>query len=103
MASHTRGQTAGTKKTGARKRLRLWLLFVVAFMVWAGYTLVHQTLEVAGQKVQLDDRQKLVAKTEAERDSLKQEIAKLNDDEYLGQMARKKLDLYPPGEKAIRR
>ena len=103
MATMVREQKPPAKYTGARKRIRLWMMFMVIFFGWGIYTLFHQTLEVADQRVQLQEKEKQHQEVQEQRNLLQQEIAKLNDPEYIGQIARKKQDMYLPGEVPIRR
>jgi len=100
MSSKVRQEQA-TKYTGARKRIRLWMMFMVLFFGWGIYTFIHQTVTLASERVKLEDNQKLHQDTKLLQTQLEQEIARLNEDEYIGQIARKTLDMYPPGETPI--
>lgn len=100
MSSKVR-QEQPTKYTGARKRIRLWMMFMVLFFSWGIYTFISQTVTLASERVKLEDNQQLHQGTKQMQDELKQEIARLNEDEYIGQIARKTLDMYLPGEKPI--
>ncbi|ANS76370.1 septation ring formation regulator EzrA [Paenibacillus yonginensis] len=88
---------------GAKRRLRLWFCFIILFVGWAGYAFYSQSSELHEKSKQLAD---IRAKEQATKDSLNQikyEINRLNDPEYIGQLARKKYGLYKPGETPIRK
>lgn len=102
MASSVRKQKPTVKYTGARKRIRLWMMFMVVFFGWGIYTLIYETVQVSGLRSQVEETEISRQETEKQRDMLKQEIAKLHDPEYIGQLARKKQDMYGPGEVPIK-
>ncbi|WP_138496110.1 FtsB family cell division protein [Paenibacillus pinistramenti] len=88
---------------GARKRLRLWLVCILVFAGWAGYVFYSQASEMNDKSKQLTV---VRSQEKAKQDSLndvKYEINRLNDPEYIGQLARKKYGLYKPGETPIRK
>ena len=86
---------------GARRRLKLLLVVVVLFMSWAVYTLFLQYHQNSIRTAQLRDEQAKLAEAQKKNDSLKQEIVRLNDPEYIGQIARKEQGMGLPGEKSI--
>ncbi|MCR8846632.1 septum formation initiator family protein [Paenibacillus sp. SC116] len=94
------GAPSGVHKT-VKRRLQLWLLFMVVFLGWAGYTYVSQVF-------QLEDMQKEYAQNEVEkkkaeqiRNDLQHEVNRLDDPEYLLDIARSK-GMTLPDERLIR-
>ncbi|THF74495.1 FtsB family cell division protein [Cohnella fermenti] len=98
MASNT---AASAASVGLRRRLKLLLTVVVLFMSWAAYTLVVQYNQATERTGQLVEAKKQLSDAQAKNLSLKQEIARLNDPEYVGQIARKEQGMRLPGEKSI--
>jgi Septum formation initiator len=77
------------------------LAVVVLFMSWAVYTLFMQYNQAADRNVQLIEAKKQLSDAQAKNVALKQEVARLNDPEYIGQIARKEQGMGLPGEKSI--
>nr|WP_223069022.1 septum formation initiator family protein [Paenibacillus caui] len=91
----------GSGNAGTKRRLRLWLGFVILFAGWAGYMFYSQSVELTGRSKQLAQAR---ANEQASIESLNQvkyEVNRLKDPEYIGQIARKKYGLYKPGETPI--
>ncbi|MNO23064.1 Cell division protein FtsL [compost metagenome] len=90
------------KPTGARRRIRLWMSFMIVFIGWAGYTYFAQAGEIGAKEQQLAEYQ--ASKTDGEQslNQLKYELDRLKDPEYIGQIAMKKYGLYKPGEIPVR-
>ncbi|CAH0122002.1 MULTISPECIES: septum formation initiator family protein [unclassified Paenibacillus] len=101
MASSSAGKPSA-KYVGARRRLRLWMMFMVVFFGWCVYTFFTQSVQLNSNREQLVGVAKSLNETTQARDELKQEIVRLNDPEYIGQVARKKQGLYLPGETPIK-
>ncbi|WP_027092154.1 FtsB family cell division protein [Cohnella thermotolerans] len=100
MASQT--STATTPASvGARRRLKLLLIVVVLFMSWAVYTLLLQYHQSNIRTGQLREVKSRLSEIQAKNQSLQQEIDRLNDPEYIGQIARKEQGMGLPGEKPI--
>lgn len=70
-------------------------------MSWAVYTLFMQYNQAADRNVQLIEAKKQLSDAQAKNVALKQEVARLNDPEYIGQIARKEQGMGLPGEKSI--
>lgn len=85
---------------GQKRRLKLLLLLVVVFMSWAGYTLIVQQNHASDRSSQLKEVKLKLSEAEKKNEGLKQEIARLNDDEYIGQIARQQ-GMTLPGEQTI--
>jgi cell division protein DivIC len=90
--------TATPVMTGARRRLKLLLFVLVLFMSWAAYVLIVQYGQISDRKGQLHEADQKLTDAQAKNEELKMHIARLNDDEYISQIARKEHGLGFPGE-----
>lgn len=86
---------------GMRRRLKLLLIVVVLFMGWASYTLFMQYHQASERTGQLREVKGKLSEIQLKNASLQQEIDRLNDPEYIGQIARKEQGMGLPGEKPI--
>jgi len=98
MATRT---TSTPTSVGARRRLKLLLLVIVLFMSWATYTMLHQYHQQSERSAKLQEAKSKLAEAEAKTAALKLEVERLNDPEYIGQIARKDQGMMLPGERAI--
>lgn len=87
--------------TGARRRIMLWLAFMICFTGWAGYTFFNQSTQMADKSAKLQEIKVTKTETDQALEELKQEVSRLQDPEYIGQIARKKYGMYLPGETPI--
>ncbi|WP_339300861.1 septum formation initiator family protein [Paenibacillus sp. FSL K6-2441] len=94
--------SSGNGSAFAKRRLRIWMGFMVLFLSWAGYTFISQAGEIGSKSQELAERQAAKAASEQSLNQLKYEIDRLNDPEYIGQIAMKKYGLYKPGEIPVR-
>lgn len=93
--------TANTPASvGLKRRLKLLLLFVILFMSWAVYTLVVQQQHTSERSSQLHDVKTKLSEVQLKNETLKKEIVRLHDDEYIGQIARQQ-GMTLPGEQSI--
>lgn len=90
------------RSVGARRRLRIWMGFMILFLGWASYTFISQSGEISKKSHQLAERQAAKATSEQTVSQLKYELNRLKDPEYIGQIAMKKYGLYRPGEIPVR-
>lgn len=88
--------------TGAKRRKFIWFIFVAAFFGWAGYIFFAQGALLADKKDELAKKQESNENVNKSLHQLKYEVSRLNDDEYIGQLARKWYNMYPEGEFPIR-
>jgi cell division protein DivIC len=88
--------------TGARRRLKLLLFIMVIFMSWALYVIIVQYGQISDRSSQLREADKKLTDAKVKSEALKQQIARLNDPEYIGQIARKEHGLGMPGEVPIK-
>lgn len=91
------------KKNGAKRRLRLWLAAVLLVGVWAGFMFYSQASDIKGREAELAQIRGKQKAVEESLNQVKYEVSRLNDPEYIGQLARKKYGLYKPGETPIRK
>ena len=93
-----RAATVKKRKRGLRRRLALYGVCVAIFTVLAVSTLISQngTLhEKVNQKTKAESQ---LAKMKSNERSLKAEIVKLNDDEYVAKLVRRDYFLSEKGE-----
>jgi len=98
----SRTMTVTPAATGARRRLKLLLFVLILFMSWAVYVLISQYGQISDRSGQLSEANQKLAEAQAKNEQLKQQVARLNDDEYIGQIARKEYGLGLPGEVPIK-
>lgn len=99
MSSNT---TAATRlATGVRRRLKLLLIVMVMFLSWAAYTYANQYSQLSDRRSQLQEANERLAEIKAKNEALQLEINRLNDPEYIGQIARKEQGMGLPGELPI--
>lgn len=96
MSSRTMATTTSAV-TGARRRLKLLLFVMVIFMSWAAYTLYVQYGQMSDRSNELRDANQKLTDATAQSEALKQQIVRLNDQEYISEIARKQ-GLGYPGE-----
>ncbi|AIQ55585.1 FtsB family cell division protein [Paenibacillus borealis] len=87
---------------GAKRRKFIWILVVALFFGWAGFTFFAQSAAIADKSEQLAKKKQNSESVTASLNQLKYEVSRLNDDEYIGQLARKWYNMYPEGESPIR-
>lgn len=78
------------KSAGAKRRLMLWMTFMIVFVIWAGYTFLVQNAQISDKSSHLATQQASKEDTLKKLEQLKYEVSRLNDPEYIGQLARKK-------------
>jgi len=86
---------------GLKRRLRLLMLVLALFLGWAGYTLAGQEGQLSQRRTELRESVQRLNEVTAQTEAVKQEIARLNDPEYIGQIARKQQGMGLPGETPI--
>lgn len=79
----------------------LWLAFMVCFTGWAGFSFFNTSSQIADKSAKLTEVKGTQAEKEQTLEELKQEVNRLQDPEYIGQIARKKYGMYLPGETPI--
>lgn len=102
FATEEKSNHSKVSAAGAKRRRFIWILSVALFFGWAGYTYFAQNAIIADKSSQLVKKQKNNESVEASLNQLKYEVSRLQDDEYIGQLARKWYNIYPEGETPIR-
>ncbi|MFP4978601.1 septum formation initiator family protein [Paenibacillus sp. CN-4] len=92
----------GSASAGAKRRKLIWLATMAVFFGWAGYIFYAQSGLISDKSDELARKQANLQSVEQSMNQLKYEVARLNDKEYIGQLARKWYNMYPQGETAIR-
>jgi cell division protein DivIC len=83
---------------GRKRRMRLLQIIVVLFLSWAGYTYYSQSQQLAEKQRELADLQRQVTKVQDEKKGLELQVKRMNDKEYIGELARKNFFLSKQGE-----
>lgn len=102
MSAEEKDNNSKISAAGAKRRRFIWILFVAVFFGWAGYTYFAQSAVITDKSIELAKKQKSSESVGASLNQLKYEVSRLNDDEYIGQLARKWYNIYPEGETPIR-
>lgn len=96
--------TAGNKtpgNTGTKRRFKLWMMFIVLFMGWACYTIFGQMQQKNATGVKLNTILGQIDASAKETEAIKRQIERLNDTEYIEQLATKELGMVKKGESQI--
>lgn len=97
--------TATAKKpavtAAAKRRYKLWMSFILLFMGWAGYTLFGQMQQQQATHDKLTSIQTQIEAAKANNDELKRQVERLNDPEYISQLATKEQGMVKQGERQI--
>lgn len=86
---------------GNEAAAQAWFIVVALFMGWALYTLFSQLDRQGQAELKLADAQQKIAQATKQMEDLKQQVARLNDKEYIGQLATKELGMVQKGETQI--
>lgn len=86
------------RKIGKRRRLKLFTIVMVLFLLWAGSIWLQQQEELNKQQEELVLVQDQVKKAKEHQLELTDEIKRLHDPEYIGEVARRDYFLSGPGE-----
>jgi cell division protein DivIC len=86
---------------GTKRRFKLWMLFIVLFMGWACYTIFGQMQQKNATGVKLTTIQGQLDASNKETEALKRQIERLNDPEYIEQLATKEQGMVKKGEQQI--
>lgn len=87
---------------GAKRRRMIWMAVMAVFFGWAGYIFFAQSALISDKSQELAKKQEVNQQVNASLNQLKYEVSRLNDNEYVGQLARKWFNMYPKGEMPIR-
>lgn len=81
--------TAAGRNKGARRRRRLYLSFVCVFSVWACISLWDQTRTMLEQQSEMNELKMRLEEVQAAHETLRLEVTRLQDPEYIEQKVRK--------------
>ncbi|CAM4307709.1 septum formation initiator family protein [Paenibacillus alkaliterrae] len=99
MAAANANKTPGN--AGTKRRFKLWMMFIVLFMGWAAYTIFEQMQLKDATNAKLAILQGQISASTKESDALKRQIERLNDQEYIEQLATKEQGMVKEGELQI--
>ncbi|TDL84852.1 septum formation initiator family protein [Vibrio vulnificus] len=91
-------QTVEKKKRGLMRRLTLYSVFAAVFLIFAVSTLITQNVALDEKVQQKEEMKGKLAKLKKDETLLKEEIVKLNDDDYIAKIARRDYFLSEKGE-----
>lgn len=89
---------SSTKYKGARRRIRILMVFLLLFMGWAAATLWDQIDKVGAKNSELEILEAKLKDVQLENEAYHLEIERLNDPEYIEQRIRKDLQMTREGE-----
>ncbi|MCK9859235.1 septum formation initiator family protein [Paenibacillus sp. ATY16] len=90
-----------TANAGSKRRLRIWAMCITLFLCWAAYTFIGQIKDARATQAQLTEIKKQVDDSTLQSKQLQQQIDRLNDPEYIRQLATKEQGMVTPGEQQI--
>lgn len=91
-------QTVGKKRRGLLRRLTLYGICAILISVFSISTLVSQAASLEEKNEKVETLRHNLSELKDEEQLLKEEIIKLNDDEYITKLARKEYFLSNEGE-----
>ncbi|NGZ78140.1 FtsB family cell division protein [Saccharibacillus alkalitolerans] len=95
-------RTSSNRQQSGKKRLRLWAVLMIALCSWAVYTLIGQSSVIADKAAELETTREAKVASEAKLNDVQAEIKRLQDPEYIAQIARKEYNMFKPEEIPIR-
>ncbi|QHT58706.1 septum formation initiator family protein [Paenibacillus lycopersici] len=97
----TANANASSARTGTKRRLKIWLMFVLLFMGWALYTFITQLEHQGKAEQKLAAAQSKLNEAAQKTEDLKLEVKRLNDPEYISLKATQELGMVKKGERPI--
>jgi len=91
-----------TSYEGMKRRIKIWFVIVALFMGWALYTLYTQVGSNDRAELKLAEVQQKIEEATKQMNQLQLQVDRLNDPEYIQQLATKEQNMVKPGEKPIR-
>lgn len=85
-------------KLGQKRRIRFFMFFVLCFSIWTGYTIYLQSGALAEKEAQLEKLKQEEMAVQQKQTELAYKVSRLNDKEYVAEIARKHYNLSKPGE-----
>jgi len=87
-----------TNRRGQKRRIRLFMFVVLCIAVWTGYTAYLQSGVLAEKERELEALRQEAAAVQQQQAELNYKVSRLNDKEYIAELARKDYFLSKPGE-----
>lgn len=87
-----------TGRKGQKRRKKLLAAIMIPFCVWAGFTWYDQQSALLSKKEELTKVQQQYDQVKLENEELNYQVKKLNDKEYIAEIARRDYHLAKPGE-----
>ncbi|BAH41092.1 MULTISPECIES: septum formation initiator family protein [Brevibacillus] len=91
-------RTSSINRKGQRRRMRLFFFVILCFFVWTSYTLFLQSGELSKKETELGVLKQESAVLQQKQDDLTYEASRLNDQEYLAELVRKRILFTKQGE-----
>lgn len=95
-------RTSSNRQQSGKKRLRLWAVAMLVLFVWGGYIWIGQSTAIANKASQLEASEGTKAQSETKLNDVRAEIKRLQDPEYISEIARKEYNMYKPEEIPIK-
>ncbi|WP_139492583.1 FtsB family cell division protein [Brevibacillus dissolubilis] len=87
-----------SQSQGRKRRIRLTMFFVLCFLVWTGYTTYLQSGILTEKEEKLAALQAQADEVQDKNKELNYKANRLNDKEYIAELARKNHFMAKPGE-----
>jgi cell division protein DivIC len=97
----TANANPSSAQSGTKRRLKIWLMFVVLFMGWALYTFVTQLNHQGQAEDKLAAAKLKINEATKQSEDLALEVKRLNDPEYIGLKATQDFGMVKKGERPI--
>ncbi|HJV47546.1 MAG TPA: septum formation initiator family protein [Bacillota bacterium] len=91
-------ETLEKRKKGQKRRKRLLGILMILFCIWAGFTWRDQQSTLMTKKEELSKVQQITDQVKLENEELSYQVNRLNDKEYIAEIARRDYHLSKPGE-----
>lgn len=86
------------RRRGQKRRKRLLATIMFPFCIWAGFTWYDQQSVLLAKKEELNKVKQTLNQVKLENEELNYQVKKLNDKEYIAEIARRDYHLSKPGE-----
>lgn len=86
---------------GAKRRRKILLILSTVFIIWAGYTLINQSNQKDAMQEKLMSLESNRNAMSEQVQSLETQVKRLNDPEYMEQLATKEQGMVKEGEQQI--
>jgi cell division protein DivIC len=93
-----RADTRPASGKGKKRRIRLFMLLLLGFLVWSGYTYYDQQLLAEEKEEQLAETEQKLAEIRELNANYKREIERLQDPAYIEQRIYKDLQMKKDGD-----